>query len=56
LGEKYSVFSPQVLIQLERNQKMKCPECGREYPSSEVMCDCGYIFEKEDLDAPDQEA
>lgn len=33
---------------------MKCPECGREYRSDEVMCDCGYIFEEEDRDASDQ--
>ncbi len=35
---------------------MRCPECDREYPSDEVMCDCGYIFEEEDRNTPDQEA
>ncbi|MCP4990798.1 MAG: hypothetical protein GY928_33595 [Colwellia sp.] len=34
---------------------MKCPECDRKYPSDEVMCDCGYIFEEEDRDTSDEE-
>ncbi len=35
---------------------MKCPECDREYPCDEVMCDCGYIFEEEDRHKPDQKS
>ena len=34
---------------------MKCPECGRDNPTDEVMCDCGYIFEEEDRNATEQE-
>ena len=37
---------------------MKCPNCGLENPSSALRCDCGYDFEKKQVERkqiPDEE-